>query len=285
MRRDEGGLRKGAYEDYIASSQWRRLRRKPWSATDIAVACVVPRIALEVHHRKYPPHGRWDLDCLDHLTTLCSTCHETVTSMLRARRYAVRELRVTDTSCGWARPRRSSVSAYQSLSFRITGVSPLLMHNGQLVDPLNPHSQSIAEVTKKRKKTDADQLEVGRREFFGGLYLSGGEPCIPAEMLEATLIKGAMKEEKRGPAAKAGLLARSNAKLEYDGPRDPKDLWKDERFRLRVAAKGAQARSTRTRPRFDGWAADIVVKFLPSMLNGKEVPYFLAGGWRADRYW
>jgi hypothetical protein len=179
------------------------------------------------------------------------------------------------------------VSAYQTLSFRITGVSPFLMHNGQLVDPLNPHSQSIAEVTRKRKKTDADHWEMARREFYGGLYLSGGEPCIPAEMVEAALIKGAMKE-KRGPSAKAGLLVENNACLEYDGPREPKAIWQDERFRLRVAAKVGQAKVMRTRPRFDGWAADIVVKFLPSLLNSKEVKGFLVtageqigiGDWR-----
>lgn len=148
------------------------------------------------------------------------------------------------------------------------------MHNGQLADPLNPHSRSIAEVTSKRKKTDADHVEVGRREFFGSLYLMGGEPCIPGEVMEAALIRGAMKE-KRGPAAKAGLLVENNSRLEYDGPRDPQALWADERFRLRVAVKVGQAKVMRTRPRFDGWSADVIVKYLPSLLNEREVGGFL----------
>lgn len=180
------------------------------------------------------------------------------------------------------------MSAYQSLTFKITGVSPFLMHNGQLVDPLNQHSRSIAEITKKRKKTDADHEEMARREFFGGLYVSGGEPCIPAEMLEAALIKGAMKE-KRGPAAKAGILVEDNASLEYEGPREPKALWEaGNRFRLRVAAKVGQAKVMRTRPRFDGWSASVSIKFLPSLLNGREILDFLVtageqigiGDWR-----
>lgn len=179
------------------------------------------------------------------------------------------------------------MSAYQELKFRITGVSPFLMHNGQLADPLNPHSRSIAEVTGKRKKTDADHVEMGRREFFGSLYLTGGEPCIPAEMLEAALIKGAMKE-KRGPQAKAGVLVEKNAVLEYDGPRDPKALWDDARFRFRVAVKVAQAKVMRTRPRFDGWAAEVGIKFLPALLNERELRSFLVtsgeqigiGDWR-----
>lgn len=169
------------------------------------------------------------------------------------------------------------MSAYQVLSFKITGVSAVLFHNGQLVDPLNQHSMSIREITAKKKKVDADHLEMGKREWFGGLYLSGGEPCIPAEMVEALLIRGAMKE-KAGPAAKAGLLVEKNAKLEYDGPRNPNELWKDERFRFRVAAKVGTSKVMRTRPKFDTWWANIEVKFLASMLNAKDVRGFLVTG-------
>ena len=148
------------------------------------------------------------------------------------------------------------------------------MHNGQLVDPLNPHSQSIAEVASRRKKTDADYREMERREFFGSLYVMNGEPCIPAEMIEAALVWGAMKV-KRSPAAKAGILVEDNARLEYDRPRDPQALWEDERFRLRVPAKVGMAKVMRTRPRFDGWSAEIAVKFLPNLLNAKEIKTFL----------
>jgi hypothetical protein len=179
------------------------------------------------------------------------------------------------------------MSSYQALNFKIIGVSAVLFHNGQLVDPLNHHSMSIREITSKKKKVDADHLEMGKREWFGGLYISGGEPCIPAEMIEAVLIRGAMKE-KAGPAAKAGLLVEKNAKLEYDGPRDPKELWEDERFRFRVAAKVGTSKVMRTRPRFDNWSAQLEIKFLPSMLNAKSVRGFLVaageqigiGDWR-----
>ena len=54
--------------------------------------------------------------------------------------------------------------------FRLTSVAPLLMHNGQLSDPLNPWAQAIKRITDKRKKTLADLEEVGRLEWYGGLY-------------------------------------------------------------------------------------------------------------------
>lgn len=177
--------------------------------------------------------------------------------------------------------------SYQELTFKITGVAPLIQHNGQTADPLNPHSKSIAEITGKRKKTDADHREVARREWYAGLYLYNGEPCIPFQMLESALVAGG-KKEKRGPDAKAGLLVAQHAPLEYDGPRKPEELWEDERFRLRVPVKVGTSKVMRTRPMFDGWSATITIKFLPTMLNPKDVRSFLVtvgeqvglGDWR-----
>ena len=128
------------------------------------------------------------------------------------------------------------MSAYQTLNFKITGLAPLLMHNGQLADPLNQHSKHIAAITGKRHKTEADHLEMARREWLGCLYVSGGSPCIPGEMIEAAIVKGAMKE-KRGPQAKAGILVEDNVTLEYDGPKDAKELWEDKRFQFRKVVR------------------------------------------------
>jgi len=164
--------------------------------------------------------------------------------------------------------------SYQELDFRITGVAPLIHHNGQTADPLNFHSKNIAEITGKRKKTDADHREIARREWFSCLYLFNGEPCIPFQILESALIGGA-KKEKRGPAAKAGLIVEAHAPLEYDGPRNPEELWEDEQFRLRVPVKVGMARVIRTRPMFNNWSATVAIKYLANMLNPKDIRSFL----------
>jgi hypothetical protein len=177
--------------------------------------------------------------------------------------------------------------SYKELPFKITGVAPLIHHNGQTADPLNQHSKSIAEISGKRKKTDADFREMARREWYAGLYLFNGEPCIPFQMLESALVQGS-KKEKRGPAAKAGLLVESHTPLQYDGPRNPNELWEDERFRLRVPVRVGTSRVVRTRPMFDNWSASVVVKYLPELLNEKDVRSFLVsvgeqiglGDWR-----
>lgn len=160
--------------------------------------------------------------------------------------------------------------SYQRLRFRLTGASPLVMHNGQLANPLNPMAKALSRVTGKRNKTDADHEEASRIEFLGGLYMDDDGPCIPGEMVEAALINAA-KKSRRGQQARAGIIADGNFSLEYDGPRNPDELWANEQFRLVAGVRVKQARIMRTRPIFRDWACEVSIDFLPGQLNRAEV--------------
>ncbi len=176
---------------------------------------------------------------------------------------------------------------YRELHFRITGAESLIMHNGSLADPLHPSAIALAAITSKRKKTTSDHLEAAHREWMGGLYLTDGVPCLPLEMLEAAMIKGA-QAERRGPQAKAGIVVPEDAKLIYDGPSDPAELMKDERFRKRVRVRVGTASIMRTRPMFSDWSAMVRIRFSEETLNERDVESFLAragnsigiGDWR-----
>jgi hypothetical protein len=160
--------------------------------------------------------------------------------------------------------------SYHRLNFRLTGVSPLVMHNGRLANPLDPMAKALKAVSGKRAKTDADFEEMARIEFLGGLYVGDDGPCIPGELIEALLIAAA-KKSKRGPQAKAGLLSDGNHRLSYDGPREAAELWADAKFRLVAGVRVGQARVMRTRPVFRDWSAEIFVDYLPGQLNPAEV--------------
>jgi len=74
---------------------------------------------------------------------------------------------------------------YQHLNVEIKGVSPLLLHNGQLADPLNQYTRALKQQTSKRKKTDVDLMEIRRLEWEGGFYRDDQDrPCIPGENIE-----------------------------------------------------------------------------------------------------
>lgn len=154
----------------------------------------------------------------------------------------------------------------KKLSFKIVGVSPLLMHNGQLADPGNSFSLSMKEVSSKRKKVAADYQELARLEFLGGLYLMNKEPCIPGRVFEGALVGkgGAARKERAGKIAQIGVYVLDNFALEYDGPKDPFEMWKmhvngDSTFVDQSLVVVGQARIVRTRPTFPKWAAHIKV--------------------------
>ncbi len=161
----------------------------------------------------------------------------------------------------------------QTLNFRIVGVSPLLMHNGMLADPSNFYTRKIKEISSKRSKTDADFDEMARLEWFGSLYLLDKQPCIPGYVFEATLIGkgGAARKERMGKEAAAALIVPDDAPLEYDGPRDPEELWGLEKFRLQVPVNVRGNRVIRTRPIFRKWGTNIAVCFDHELLNEDDV--------------
>jgi hypothetical protein len=160
--------------------------------------------------------------------------------------------------------------AYQSLKFRITGVSPLLLHSGALVDPMNHFAQEMRKISTKREKTDAELEQLSRLEWYGGLYLHEGKPCLPGEVLEAALTEGA-KRTKRGRQAQAGIVCRANYPLIYDGPTELEALWQDPAFRLTVGVRVQRNRVMRTRPRFPKWACEFELQYDAHLLNASQI--------------
>lgn len=139
--------------------------------------------------------------------------------------------------------------------------SPLLLHSDRLADPLNPYTRWLSELTGKRKKTEADQQEIGRREFLGSGYWlvdegPGGKvstPVMPAWNVVRCIQEGA-KMFKLGQQVQRGLLPIDEfLPIIYDGPKDAAELWKDSTFYLRKGVKISGRMTSRTRPCFIDW--------------------------------
>ena len=166
---------------------------------------------------------------------------------------------------------------YHTVHCKIAGVAPLILHNGQLANPLNPLAKQMKQLSGKRHKTEADLEELARLEWYGSLYLEEGAPCVPGELLEAHLIESA-KKRKKGPQAKAGLYCEGNFPLLYEGPKDPETLWARPAFRLTVGARVQRNRVMRTRPIFREWALRFQVTFNDALLNAADIEEFLRLG-------
>ena len=161
----------------------------------------------------------------------------------------------------------------ETIQFLLKGTAPMLQHNGQLADPRNKWVRAIKQISGKRKKTEADLDEMARLEFLGGLYCNGNGPCIPAHVLEATLIgkNSSARKEKMGKQGAAGLFVPSDHDLLYDGPRDPDEMWEDGSFTFTAMVKVMTARIARTRPIFHDWSSEVAVQFNPDIINESDI--------------
>ena len=166
---------------------------------------------------------------------------------------------------------------FEKYACRIIGVAPLILHNGQLADPLNYFAKEMKRISGKRHKTEADLEQLARFEWHGSLYLSHGKVCIPGEVIEAHLVAAAQTQRK-GRQAKAALFCDGMVPLDYDGPSAVEALWADETFRLTSAVKVKQSRVMRTRPVFPAWSLAVEVLYNPSQLNGAEIAEFVRIG-------
>lgn len=142
----------------------------------------------------------------------------------------------------------------------IKGMTPLLMHNAQLSDPLNKFTIALKEVTSKRIKTHDDIKEMARREWAGGLYFEPEiGPYIPGQNIERSLLDAA-RLNKLGKSIERGVFVTTNENpVVYSGSRNIEDLIDDENFRLMASVKIGQQRVMRCRPFFKDWSLEAVL--------------------------
>lgn len=181
------------------------------------------------------------------------------------------------------------------------GGAPLILHSERLADPLDSFTRAISTLTGKRKKTEADHQEIGRLEFFGGLYtdeplqadidgkgkislnVNGQVPVIPAWNMLRCLQDGA-KRQKRGVDVLRGVFPLPEmqfATIEYDGPDSLQSLWEEGGWALRKTVGVGQKRTMRTRPIFAEWKAIIEFEVDPVIFD----MHTLTAAWKdAGRY-
>lgn len=158
----------------------------------------------------------------------------------------------------------------EDLELRFVGTKPLLMHSGRLADPLDEHAVALHRITSKRAKTTADHRQIARIEWRGGLWLSAGSPCIPAEAIEAALAE-AGRTRRAGRLVKAAVHVRESPLLVHDGSDDLEALFEDARFVHRCGVRVGQRRTMRTRPKFDVWSLQTVLTYTPSSIDAANL--------------
>lgn len=140
--------------------------------------------------------------------------------------------------------------------FTAVGVTPLIMHNARLADPLDPYARELKRLSAKRQKTDDDYRRIAEVEMEGALYFTEPlGPYAPGSWFWRSLYDAA-KETRNGPRVKKAVaIVTPENTLHYDGPRVLIKVIQDPTIQFRATAKVGMQRIVRTRPRFHGWSA------------------------------
>lgn len=167
----------------------------------------------------------------------------------------------------------------ETMKVRITGETPILMHNGRLANPLDEATKKLKALTDRAKKTDSDHADIARAEWEGGLYLDEQGPFIPCDNIDACL-KGGAKLQKLGKKFGAAVaVVEDRIPIQYKGPRDAEGLWASKFYDVRGVVVGIK-RVQRCRPIFKEWSASFTVAFDPQDVNRREVEKALSDAGR-----
>lgn len=160
-----------------------------------------------------------------------------------------------------------------------TGIRPLVLHNGLLADPTNPYVVASKKLTaKKNKKTDADNEEIARLEWMGGLYLGADAKTlvIPSDNIERCIQEGAKKSRLGKDVQAAVFCSEPEVTINHKDitGRAPESLYTDKsgRFTLRKGVKVTTSRVIRTRPLIpSGWSLSFEVEYDESIINPRNL--------------
>jgi hypothetical protein len=159
------------------------------------------------------------------------------------------------------------------ITFKLTGVSPLLMHNARLADPTDPVTKELKKLTKKKNKTDSDLEEIKWVEWLGGMYTDedGKRPVVPGENVHKSLVEGARKFKEGKTVTSAVLEAEPFFTLEYEGPKDVDKLRGDRKFCHYKTVVVSRSRCMRARPIFKNWSCVVAFNVDTEIINRERV--------------
>ena len=160
----------------------------------------------------------------------------------------------------------------KEIRVEIHGLSPIILHSCQCVNPLHPISLEMKKLTSKRKKTEEDIVKLSDLEWEAGLYWNDEVGVyIPAENLEAT-IREAAKSSKLGKHFQKGFMVKNMmVPLDIGEELTKEEMRSDARFRDVRPMKVQQSRVLRTRPRFNMWNLTFTAAYDEKILNFDDV--------------
>lgn len=177
----------------------------------------------------------------------------------------------------------------KQVQVEITGISPLIQHNGEGANPLDDRKlpdflskeigyKTIKEASKamvnKRKKTDKDHEILSKIGFYSSLYLSNtGKVLFPAECFYKA-IETQAKSLKKGNLIRMGVNVLSDTDLCFPNKdKSLESLYSDHAYKAMVRV--GMSKTLRTRAIFPEWSAIFKVEYNPITIEKGELKSIL----------
>ena len=193
------------------------------------------------------------------------------------------------------RPQHHKEYSIMQYRFRISGISPLLMHNGAAgLDTRSPLSREIAAITAKRggNRTESEDERLRELECQRSLWLDAdGAPAIPATAVRAAIEAGA-RRRKQGTQVRSGLFVLKTV-FEYDRERygaTQQEIGNRAQYTVPVVVN--RSRVARTRAKFDPpWRCTVTVDVDGELIDKDQLLEWLEiagrqvglGDWRPEK--
>lgn len=177
----------------------------------------------------------------------------------------------------------------------IRGLTPIIHHSGQGLDPRNPANLEKTELTRKRgsNRTEPDDARIRELETQLALWLdSDNLPTIPASAIRANLERAARKL-KQGPQVREGLAVAEVVRFDYDRAKygtTLDELMTSTQFSVGVVVQ--RQRVIRTRAKFDlPWSLTYTLDCDDELVDKSQLATWLdiggrrigLGDWRPEK--
>lgn len=152
------------------------------------------------------------------------------------------------------------------------GITTLIMHSCQCVNPLHPISKELKKYTSKRNKTDEDLITISNLEWEAGAYWKDGLGLyIPAENVEATIRNGAKMNKKGKDVERYTNVTDLYIPFDYGENLTKEELIQNFEYRDTRIMTVQRSRVLRTRPRFDKWSITFNLMYDEGKINVETI--------------
>lgn len=168
----------------------------------------------------------------------------------------------------------------KTLKLKITGTSAMLLHSDRGANPIAPDTIAHKALTSKRKKTDADHIDIAKSEYLLGFY-PGAKIGIPSTNFKSALVEGAKLNKLGAAFNRCVYIIDDHLPIAHSGPAAREKMWETPACVDCRSVKVGMARLMRYRPRLNDWSLVVNLEFDENMVETNQI---LAAAENAGRY-